>query len=183
MKFTILQTERLILRALSPEVYHHVFRLPKQEAKDFFGYTANTQLDVERKRLENGLQTFNKTFLYFQLIDKESNEIMGWCGFHTWYIDHDRAELGYGLNMDEFKRQGFMSEAIPVILEYGFKEMKLHRIEAFASPENTASIKLLKSNHFEKEGLLKEHYLYNGVYEDSGVYALIKSNLPKNLGF
>ena len=105
---------------------------------------------------------------------------MGWCGFHTWYTDHDRAELGYGLNKDCFKRQGFMSEAIPTILEYGFKEMKLHRIEAFASSENTASIKLLKSNNFEKEGLLKEHYLINGIHEDSEVYALIKSKLPTN---
>jgi ribosomal-protein-alanine N-acetyltransferase len=150
MKFTTLQTERLFRRAICPDVYRHVFSLPENEAKVFFGYTTDLQLNTERERSEKGLRTFNKTFLYFQLIDKKSDAIMGWCGFHTWYTDHDRAELCYGLNKDCFKRQGFMSEAIPTILESGFKEMKLHRIEAFASSENTASIKLLKSNNFEK---------------------------------
>ncbi|PHR35108.1 MAG: N-acetyltransferase [Fluviicola sp.] len=176
MEFITLQTERLILRGISPEVYDYAFHLPENETREFFGFSTNIQLDLERKRYEGGLRTFNKTFLYFQLIDKKSDAIMGWCGFHTWYTDHDRAELGYGLYSDYFKRQGFMSEAIPTILEYGFNEMNLHRIEAFASARNTPSIKLLASNNFKKEGVLMEHYLIDGVYEDSEVYAVIKSN-------
>lgn len=176
MQFTTLETDRLILRAINPDVYQHVFGLPRNEAKIFFGYDTDVQLNNERKRFEKGLQTYNKTFLYFQLIDKKSNLVMGWSGFHTWYRDHDRAELGYVLNEDAFKRKGFMSEAIPPILAYGFDEMNLHRIEAFASSKNIPSIKLLKSNGFEKEGLLKEHYLHKGVYEDSEIYGLIRSN-------
>jgi ribosomal-protein-alanine N-acetyltransferase len=180
MEFIALQTERLILRGVNPEVNLHVFNLPESEAKEFFGFNTNTEFELERKRYEGGLQSFNKTFLYFQLIDKKSNVIIGWCGFHTWYTNHDRAELGYGLNSDDFKRQGFMSEAIPPILEYGFNEMNLHRIEAFASARNTPSVKLLNANNFKKEGVMKEHYLIDGVYEDSEVYAILKQNQLSN---
>ena len=175
MKLTELHTDRLILRAITPEVYHYIFRLDDAEVMAFFGCSTSDELELERARLNKGLNTFNKTFLYFQLIEKTTNKIIGWCGFHTWYTDHDRAELGYGLNQDRFKQKGFMSEAIPPILEYGFTEMKLHRIEAFTSPTNTPSIKLLNTNHFQPEGLMKEHYLKDGVYEDSAIYALLKS--------
>jgi ribosomal-protein-alanine N-acetyltransferase len=68
-----------------------------------------------------------------------------------------------------------MSEALLPILDYGFNHMKLHRIEALASPQNIPSIKLLEANHFNYEGLLKEHYLIDGVYEDSAIYSLIKT--------
>lgn len=141
---------------------------------DFFGFSALEELTSEQNRYEKGLSTFNKTFLYFQLIEKKTNQIIGWCGFHTWYTDHNRAELGYGLNADQFKGLGFMSEALPAVIEYGFTEINLHRIEALVAPWNTPSLKLLKSNKFEREGLMKEHYLKDGVYEDSEVYGLIR---------
>lgn len=180
MSNSILHTKRLKLRVVTPEVYSHVFSLKESEVMDFFGFSTKDEFEKEKARFENGLRTHNKTFLYFQLIEVESETIIGWCGYHTWYTDHDRAEIGYGMNSDEFKRKGFMSEALTPIIEYGFKEMNLHRIEAFASPDNVASIKLLLQNSFEKEGLLKEHYLKEGVYEDSAVYALLRPNTSAN---
>ena len=57
--------------------------------------------------------------------------------------------------------------------------MKLHRIEALVADWNIASVKLLLKNNFIKEGTLKEHYLVDGVFEDSDCYALInKSKHP-----
>ena len=67
-----------------------------------------------------------------------------------------------------------MSEAI--IVNYGFRNMGLERIEAFVEPNNTPSIKLLKKMSFKKESLLKQHYFYNNRMEDSIVFALLKSD-------
>ena len=89
-------------------------------------------------------------------------------------MDHERAEIGYGLFGDEYKRQGLMSEAILPIIEYGFIEMKLNRIEAFIGPENIASIKLINKLNFVKEGQLREHYCENNRVEDSIVYSLLR---------
>jgi ribosomal-protein-alanine N-acetyltransferase len=68
-----------------------------------------------------------------------------------------------------------MSEAIVPILNYGFNNMNLERIEAFVSPNNTPLIKLLTKMKFKKEGLLKHHYFDKNKMDDSIVFALLKS--------
>jgi len=108
-------------------------------------------------------------------LTKKTKEIIGWCGFHTWYTDHNRAEIGYGLFDDNYKGQGLMSEVIALIVNYGFRNMGLVRIEAFVDTTNIPSIKLLKRMNFKKEGLLKHHYFHNNRMEDSIVFALLKS--------
>ena len=67
-----------------------------------------------------------------------------------------------------------MSEAILRIIDYGFSQMNLHRIEAFIGPANIASQKLVEKLGFQKEGVLREHYRKQGVIEDSIVYSLLK---------
>ncbi|MDX2360140.1 MAG: GNAT family protein [Crocinitomicaceae bacterium] len=176
MKIESLATSRLELRMATPEVYDFVFDdLTDERALDFFGFEDQDKLIIEKERHAKGLKTFNKSFLYFFLIDSESNKNIGWCGYHTWYLDHHRAELGYGFTDMSYEGKGLMTEAIERVLSYGFEEMNLHRIEAFVSPENTPSLKIMEKNNFRKEGHLKEHYFKNGIAEDSLVFALLKS--------
>lgn len=175
MRFEILTTEHLALRKLTPEVFDYIYAIYSDDALiHFLGLTDENALKIEKEKHQKGLSTFNKSFLYFHIINKKTDKIIGWCGYHTWYLDHNRAEIGYGLFDDNYKRKGFMSEALKPILDYGFRKMNLHRIEAFISPENAASLKLVEKFGFQKEGVLKEHYFKNNVMEDSAVYSLLK---------
>lgn len=175
MNFELLETPRLKLRHLTPAVYHFVFTTyTPEEVKTFFGHSSDEQYQSERWRYENGLRTFNKSYLMFHLVDKGTDAVMGWCGFHTWYLDHDRAELGYVLSQDAYKGKGFMSEALPPILDYGFRTMNLHRVEAFVAPNNEPSLRLLKRMKFTQEGYLREHYKVNGKMEDSLLFSLLR---------
>ena len=180
MKFEELVTKRLKLRKLSPEVIKYVFEnLSTDDLKKFFCFNNEEELNKEKEKLEKGLSTFNRTFLYFQLIDRLSNDVIGWCGYHTWYIDHDRAEIGYVLTNENYKRKGIMSEAIKPIIKYGFHQMKLNRIEALVSPNNIASLNIIKKQNFVQEGYLKQHYKINNKLEDSLFFALLKSEYKK----
>ncbi len=181
MKIQNLHTERLELRAIDPEVMDFIFQnYADEEIMNFIGLTDREELEKEKNKWKIGLRTFNKSFHYFQLLDKSSNKIIGWCGYHTWYLDHNRAEIGYGLYEEAIKKKGLMTEALIPVLEYGWKEMKLHRVEAFVSPNNVPSLKLMEKLGFEREGYLKEHYLKSGIYEDSLVFSLLKKNsVPK----
>lgn len=176
MQFNHIKTERLILREISQSVMDFVYsNYSDSGLAQFFGYNYD-QLKLERAKHEKGFSTFNKTFLYFQLIDKESEKIIGWCGYHTWYLDHARAEIGYGITDVEFRQKRLMSEALDAIIPYGFNEMELNRIEALAAEYNTASIKSLERHNFVKEGVLKAHYLENDQYEDSTIFGLLKKD-------
>jgi [ribosomal protein S5]-alanine N-acetyltransferase len=112
--------------------------------------------------------------LFFQLFDINSKKIIGWCGYHTWYIKHLRGEIGYELYDVSFKRQGYMSEALEVIIDYGFNTMHLNQIEAFVAVDNVASLKTLHKFQFVQEGHLREHYSHEDKPEDSLVFYLLK---------
>ena len=176
MKMEELTTDRLILRLLTPEVYDFIYQnYSTVEQMEFLGLSSEEELATEKNKYDHGLSMFNKSFRGFQLIDKTSEKIIGWCGYHTWYLEHNRAEIGYGLFDDAFKQKGFMSEALPTIIEYGFVTMKLHRIEALAATYNIPSLKLLDKLNFQKEGVLREHYLVDDRMEDSVVFSLLRS--------
>lgn len=175
MEESFLHTERLILRIVNAELYSEVLASYTDEAlMDFFGYTNLEHLENEKERYRKGTVTFNRSFLNFYLILKNTNQVIGACGFHTWYIHHHRAELGYGIYLDEHKQHGYMKEALSRIIQYGFETMQLNRIEALVALDNLASIKLLAGQQFVYEGVLKEHYYINNQHEDSALYALLK---------
>lgn len=177
MHFEILTTPRLHLRRLTPEAYKFVFgTYSEEQLRAFFGHNTAEEMTKERLRFENGLTTFNKSFSNFQLIDKQTGMVVGGCGFHTWYLDHRRAEIGYHLYNDQFKNQGFMSEALPNILRYGFEEMNLNRVEAFIGANNVASLKLVEKLGFIKEGHLRQHYAKGDQIEDSILFSLLRSD-------
>lgn len=174
MKTESLETARLHLRKLTPEIYQQVFTgLSEEEQKTFFGCRNDDELREERKKYNDGLSMYRKSLLLFQLIEKTTNRIIGWCGYHTWYLSHCRAEIGYALNSDEVKGKGYMKEALAAVLAYGFNVMGLKRIEAFVGPDNVPSLKLLKAFRFTEEGTLREHYFVNGVMEDSLLFSLL----------
>ena len=80
--------------------------------------------------------------------------------------------MGYALHPD-FHGAGVMSEAMDVVLDYGFNKMKLHSIEAHVHPDNLASINLLQKKGFVKEGHFRENVFFNGKFLDTVVYALL----------
>ncbi len=110
---------------------------------------------------------------------KTNNETIGRCGFHNWYKDHHKAELGYALSKDDYKQKGYMSEAVRKIIEYGFSTMNLNRIEACVGPENKASLSVIKKNNFTKEGYLRKHYIRDGEIQDSIIFSLLKEEYQK----
>lgn len=175
MQFHTLHTNRLILRRLDPEAMDFIHQqLSDDEKMVVLGLDGMEALEVEKENYRKGLSTYQKSFCYFQLIDKNTQKIIGWCGYHTWYVKHRRAEIGYSLYEDQHKQKGLMSEALYSILEYGFEVMDLHRVEAFIAPYNIPSVKLIQKFSFVEEGLLREHYLFNGNLEDSAVFSLLK---------
>lgn len=73
--------------------------------------------------------------------------------------------LGYGLAEDKQGR-GLMTEAVRVFIEYGFKEMNLHRIMANYVPTNERSGKLLRRLGFTVEGYARDYLNLNGRWQD-----------------
>lgn len=180
MEFEYIETGRLKLRKITPDVLEYVYDvLTDDELMTFFGITSPEILEKEKQKFRNGLTTFNRSYLNFIIIEKQTNYVLGACGYHTWYVEHNRAEIGYGLYDDSHKQKGYMSEAVAAMLAYGFNDMKLHRIEAMTADYNTASIRILEKCGFVYEGRLREHYNVNGTMEDSVLFGLLKKDFKR----
>jgi ribosomal-protein-alanine N-acetyltransferase len=176
LNFEILSTGRLQLRKLDPLAMRYLFEnYDGAELREKLGAYTDEAWIKEINRNEAGYTSFNRSFVNFQMIHTGTGKIIGSCGFHTWYQDHHRAEIGYAIFLEEFKNLGYMTEAMKAVLQYGFNEMKLNRVEAMAGPGNTASLKLLENFNFTREGLLRSHYLKNGSFENSAVFSLLKN--------
>lgn len=175
MKFEQLETERLILKKLTPDTFTHLFEnYSDAEVIKQLGLTGEAELIKERAKSQGGYTTYDRTILSFLLVLKDNNETIGRCGYHNWYRDHRKAELGYALNNEAHKRKGYMTEAVKVILEYGFNTMNLNRIEACIGPDNIASLSLVKKYGFTQEGYLRQHYIRDGDIQDSAIFSLLK---------
>lgn len=176
MQFETINTPRLTLRILTPDGHAYVMnRYNDDEIMAFFGFTASEDLDKERHRHNKGTTMFNKSFVIFHIIDNASGKVIGSCNYHTWYTEHNRAEIGYILTDETFRGKGIMGEALPPVLDYGFSTMNLHRVEALVGPTNEPSLKLIRKMGFQYEGHLREHYFKNGSMEDSLIFSLLKS--------
>lgn len=180
MKFEIFETERLLLKKVTPEIFTELFaNHPKADIIKILGLSTDEEFEKEKAKSQGGYVTYDRTIVAFLLVSKESGQTIGRAGFHNWYKDHSRAELGYALNNEESKQKGYMSEAVKAILDYGFTVMNLNRVEAYIGPANEASQKLVKKYGFTQEGQLKQHFVVNGAAGDSMVFGLLKEEYRK----
>ena len=92
-----------------------------------------------------------------------------------WRIDrrHRRAELGFAL-AKAFWGRGLMLHALPAVVEFAFKRLDLHRLEADTDPRNIASIRVLERLGFQREGRLRERYFQSGEIQDSVIFGLLR---------
>ena len=82
------------------------------------------------------------------------------------------AYLGYQVG-SPFAGQGYMTEAIQLVLRYAFDKMKLHRLEANIQPNNAASIALVKRAGFRKEGYSRKYLKVGGRWRDHERWAIV----------
>jgi [ribosomal protein S5]-alanine N-acetyltransferase len=81
------------------------------------------------------------------------------------------AYLGY-YGSARFARQGYMREAMGLVLDHAFSVLRLHRLEANIQPGNTASIALARGSGFRLEGYSPRYLLIGGQWRDHERYAI-----------
>ncbi len=174
--FPPLQTERLQLRGLTPNDLEFIFQ--HFSDPDISRYLHDEEPITTRQEaqaiidfyIQPGARPYNR----WLIVDKSRNLPIGTCGYHNWHQKHFRAEIGYDLGKAYWKH-GFMTEAIVAVLECGFKQMELNRIEAAVHPGNHASIRLLQRLNFREEGHLRDYYFHGERFYDSLIFSLLSN--------
>ncbi len=109
------------------------------------------------------------------------SRLIGHCSLFSFNAQCRRAEIGYGMAFAAWGC-GYMYEALTALLNYGFSELGLNRVEADIDPRNDASAKTLERLGFHHEGFLRERWEVDGAVSDSGIYGLLRRDwLARNV--
>jgi [ribosomal protein S5]-alanine N-acetyltransferase len=80
--------------------------------------------------------------------------------------------LGYYLGA-AYTGQGYMTEAVQLMLAIAFRRLRLHRVEANVQPNNRASIRLIQRAGFRREGYSPRYLKIGGRWRDHERWALL----------
>ena len=173
--FPALRTKRLLLREITAADAAAVFQFRSDPEVQRYndGVMTGVQEAVDLiASLADGYR--RQTMLEWGVtLHEDQDTVMGIMGYANWSREHRRAEIGYCLRRDHWRR-GIAEEALRVIITFGFEEMQLNRIHACCWVENVASIRLIEKLGFQREGVLRDEYWQDGAFHDEALYALLR---------
>ena len=110
----------------------------------------------------------------FQLaiVLSESGKLIGNCGIRLKQDNDREADIGFELS-PEFWGRGFATEAGNAMVEFGFSELKLHRISSWCIADNAASGRVLEKLGLRLEGRLHQNEYFKSRWWDTLLYGLL----------
>ncbi|WP_214710534.1 MULTISPECIES: GNAT family N-acetyltransferase [unclassified Exiguobacterium] len=173
--FPELITSRFILRELEPRDARALYViLSTGEVMRYYGsdpllavYEAKNVIAYFKDQFQQGKA------IRWAICDRETNELVGTIGFHNWTPQYFRAEIGFEVAPNHWRR-GVAHEAASAVIRHGFDEFKFHRISALVAPENEGSNRLVQKLGFTEEGLLHDYAYSHGRFMDLTMYRLLK---------
>ena len=149
LPWTILETERCVVRELTPADAEAVLALYDSEARRFLEAPQDDPAE-ERKVLAAYAQKVYRLYGYgtWGIFSKEDGKLIGRAGFEPYTGQDDAMHFGYLIHPAR-RRQGYAYEACAAILNYGQEMLGFPKIAAETVKENAASAALLKKLGFE----------------------------------
>jgi RimJ/RimL family protein N-acetyltransferase len=115
----------------------------------------------------------DQTNIMFIIEKLDTSESIGCCGltYISWKEGH--GEVSIYIGEEKWQEKGYATDALQLLLKYGFNELRLHRIYAIIFEYNEASVKLFDKNGFKFEGRHKEARFWDGKFHDELVYGIV----------
>ena len=108
----------------------------------------------------------------FAIIDKATGKFAGCMGIHP-IAAHHRAEVGYWIGK-AFWNRGLATAALRLLIQFGFEQLQLNRIEAGHFVHNAASGRVMQKANMRYEGLRRGYLLHREQYKDAHWYAILR---------
>jgi ribosomal-protein-alanine N-acetyltransferase len=178
--FPLITTDRLFLRQIEKSDVNEIFFLRSDEkVMKYIDRSPAKTIDDAYEFIQKITEhEKNNDAVTWAITLKSNSKLIGTICYWNIQKEHYRAEVGYVLHPDYWGK-GIMQEALLKVINYGFKVINLHSIEANVNPGNAASIKLLEKNKFVREAYFKENYFYNGKFLDTVIYSLLNAEHEK----
>ena len=177
----IINSVNLKIRHLKPSDLDdfHLYR-SNPEVTKYQGFDVMTLVQAAEFILENESKYFGNAgeWVQYGIEHNNSGKLVGDCAIKLDVLDPRIAEIGITISHLE-QRKGYAKETLINLLKFLFDTKDIHRVVEIVDTENIASIELLKTIGFRKEGHFIENIFFKGKWGSEYQYAMLKREWDK----
>jgi len=170
----------------------YLSRIEKNDIKQFYKWFSDSEFlkfyDYYPP-LPQTKEEVDKTLSYYEKKEKSdvfairlvcNDQIIGIAGYDDIIKENKVATLFIGIGSKDSRGKGYGKESMNILLNYGFNDMDLHRIQLNVLEFNKSAIILYEKTGFIKEGTYREFVLRDDKRYDLFLYGLLKNEWIKN---
>ena len=133
--------------------------------------------DWEEKWFDSLKHKEDAVYFSILLIDQENpDKIIGNCAIQGINAKNRACSCGITIGEKDYHNKGFGTEAMEMLLEYGFNTLNMNRIELSVYEFNIRAYKLYQKVGFIEEGRKRQARYHNGRYHDEIIMAILRKD-------
>lgn len=179
----VLETPRLYLRKMlkkdSADMYEYACR---SDVTEYLLWEPHSSEMYTYKYLSYIQSRYRAGDFYdWAIIWRESDKMIGTCGFTRLNVESNSAEIGYVLN-PAYWGIGLAPEAVRAVMKFGFWQLRLHRIEARYMVGNERSRRVMEKVGMTYEGVGRDSMHVKDKYVSIGTCAILRNEYMQLYG-
>ena len=174
------ETKRFVIRLYRASDYArwhaaHASMFPKQNEFDQGEKPAAELTRTAFRKVLAQQERYRKQGLiyHFGIFEKKTGRMMGYVLLAlVMRFNVQSARISYAI-FNNYWKHGYGKEAVQGTIDYAFRRLKLHRLEAEILPHNHASVALVRGLGFRFEGVRRGAVYFDREWHDHAVYSLL----------
>lgn len=164
----ILKSQRLVLRPIKMDDTNKIVKWRNnQNVKKNFIFRDEITKEIHQNWMHTKVQSgVVVQFIIERKIDEIQRRPIGTVYYRNIDKKNNSAEYGIFIGEDEFRGQGYGTEATKMFIQYGFEKLKFNRIFLRLLADNYVAMKIYLNVGFKKEGIARKMVLIDNVYTD-----------------
>jgi len=173
--------DRIYLRSLDMEdIDSFVLWLNDEEVRQYLSRMTPLNKVREKDFIEGLYKDDRKIILGIAL--KKNDQLIGSVGLHDISMPFRYTELGIVIGDKSCWSKGYGTEALNLMMGYGFDQLNLHRIFLTVFSFNARAIRVYEKAGFKREGVFRDHMYWNGKYHDIHYMGILENEWRERNG-
>lgn len=165
-----LRGDRITLRTVETEHLPFIRRnVNDPDVRRPLHVTTPTNLHRKRESFEENSEDDDSV----RLVVHAGDEPVGYVSLGPIDRERTKANLGYWI-APEAQGDGYATEAVELVVDYAFDELRLHKVYAKVFDFNPASMRVLEKAGFTEEGVHRDAAFIDGAYRDDHQYGILE---------
>lgn len=147
--------------------------------RKYFREYREINMNMQKAWFTNKVINDNATIM-FSIRRINDDELLGCIGlcYINWIHGYADLSLYIGWNNEYIDKEGYAEEGCKLLFNYGFNELRLHKIWTEIYEIDDKKQELYKKLGFKKDGELRDNYFYDGRWWNSYIFSILDKEVP-----